>query len=99
MTQFATLVQHRTLPGKREDVERVWQKHIKPHVAGNPNFRAYFYCFGDDPDSIGAFQSYSDRNAAAAFVKTPEYAAYYEEVKPYLLGDPTITVLDVRWSK
>lgn len=99
MNKHALFVQHRTLPGKRQDVERVWQKHIKPAVSANASHQAYFYCFGETPDSICAFQCYSDTNAAANFVKTPEYAAYYAEVKPYLLGDPIITVLDVRWSK
>lgn len=99
MPAHALFIQHRTRPGMRNEVQRVWRKHVEPAISANPDHHAYFYCFGEDPDSICAFQAYDDRAAAAAFVKTPECAAYYAEVTPLLLGEPTITVLQVQWSK
>lgn len=99
MAGYALFIQHRTKPGKRNDVEAVWRKHMKPTVAANEKHVAYFYCFGDNPDSICAFQQYPDREATAEFIRTPQYAAYYKEVSPLLLGEPNIVALDVRWSK
>jgi quinol monooxygenase YgiN len=96
---YALFIQHKTLPGKRDDVQRVWQKHMMPAIAINDGHTAYFYSFGADPDSICAFQVYRDQEAAGAFLKKPEYAAYLEEVEPLLMGDPVVTVLDVQWSK
>lgn len=99
MVGYALFIQHRTKPGKRDEAEAIWCKHIKSTVAANEDHVAYFYGFGEDPDSICAFQHYPDRAAAAAFVKTSQYAAYYEEVSPLLLGEPVIIALDVQWSK
>jgi quinol monooxygenase YgiN len=99
MSQHAAFVQLRTRPGKREEVQNVWSKHLEPLIRKESGFLAYFYCLRDEPDSICAFQTYSNRDAAAAFVKTPEYAAYYAEIKPLLLGEAEVTMLEVKWSK
>jgi quinol monooxygenase YgiN len=96
---YALFIQHKTLPGKRDEVQRVWQKHMMPTIAANEGHTAYFYCFGTDPDTICAFQVYRDQEIAGAFLKRAEYAAYLEEVEPLLTGEPAVTVLDVQWSK
>jgi quinol monooxygenase YgiN len=99
MSEHAVFVHHQTLPGMREDVQSAWRRHLQHLISADPGFRAYFYCFGEDPDSICAFQTYRSRDAAAAFVKSPEFAAYYEEVTPLLLGQAKVTVVNVQWSK
>lgn len=99
MSGYALIIQHRTQPGRRAEVQKVWQKHMQPAITANEGHLAYFYNFGSDPDSIIAFQHYVSQEAAAAFLKTPDYARYLEEVEPLLSGDPTVTVLDVQWSK
>lgn len=99
MAGHALFIQHKTRPGMRDAVQRIWQKHMEPSIALNPDHEAYFYCFGEGPDTICAFQRYSSREAAAAFVKTPEYAAYQAEIAPLLQSEPAVIVLDVQWSK
>jgi quinol monooxygenase YgiN len=99
MSQHAAFVQLRIRPGKREEVQNAWSKHLEPLIRKESGFLAYFYCFGDEPDSICAFQTYSSRDAAAAFVKAPEYVAYYAEIRPHLLGEAVVTLLDVQWLK
>jgi quinol monooxygenase YgiN len=99
MSGYALFIQHKTKPGKRGDVQEVWQKHMQPTVTANRDHLAYFYCFGNDPDSICAFQIYSNQEAAAAFLTVPAYVSYNEEVKPLLEGEPVITSLHVEWSK
>lgn len=96
---YALFVQHETLPGKRDEVQRVWRKHMMPAIAANDGHTAYFYSFGSNPDTICAFQVYRDQDAAGAFLKRAEYTAYLEEVEPLLTGDPVVTVLDVQWTK
>lgn len=99
MTGYALTIAHRTKPGRREEVHRVWRRHMLPAIAANPGHRAYFYCFGPEPDTIVAFQHYADAAAGRAFLQTPDYGRYLAEVTPLLEGKPTVTVLDVRWTK
>ena len=99
MSKHALFIKHRTQPGKRDEVERVWRKHMMPAIAANPDHEAYFYSFGTEPDTICAFQQYTSAEAAAAFLKHPAYATYLDEVTPLLAGEPLVQVLDIRWSK
>lgn len=99
MSGYALFIQHKTQPGKRAEVQAVWQKHMQPAIYANPGHLAYFYSFGAGPDDICAFQHYVDAAAASAFLKTTDYANYLAEVTPLLLGEPKVTVLDVQWVK
>lgn len=95
----ALFIRHKTLPGKREAAQATWLKHMMPAIDNNDDHGAYFYCFGNEPDSICAFQQYRTQAAAGAFLETQAYAEYLEEVSPLLVGEPVVTVLDVQWSK
>ena len=52
MTKHALFLQHRTKPGERENVQKIWQKHMQPAITENPDHEIYVYSFGDDPDRI-----------------------------------------------
>jgi quinol monooxygenase YgiN len=100
MPQTALFIRHKTLPGKRDQVRSVWEKHMAPAIAANPGHTAYFYCFDDsDPDAICAFQQYASPDAARDFLGTPSYAAYLKDVEPLLSGPPQVTTLTPVWSK
>ena len=97
---FAILIHHKTLPGKRDEVFKVWTEHMAPAIAANPGHLAYFYCFDHgDPDSIVAFQQYASVEASREFLKTATYAAYLKAVEPLLSGPPKVTALTPLWSK
>ena len=100
MSQIALFVKHKTLPGKRDEVREVWERHMAPTIAANPGHSAYFYCFDNsDADSICAFQLYASSQAAEDFLKTPSYAAYLKAVEPLLSGPPHVTPLTPIWTK
>ena len=100
MTQLALIIRHRTLPGRREDVQKVWQTHMEPTIAANPGHLAYYYCFDDaDPDAISAFQVYDSAESSQRFLETDSYAAYLREVEPLLSGPPQVTGLTPVWTK
>lgn len=100
MASFALIVKHKTQPGRRDDVRRVWEKHMAPAISANPGHTAYFYCFDNkDPDSIWAFQQYESEKASQEFVNTVSYAAYLKEVEPLLSSPPQVTPLTPMWSK
>jgi quinol monooxygenase YgiN len=96
----ALFIRHKTLPGKRDQVRSVWERHMAPAIAANPGHTAYFYCFDDaDPDAICAFQQYVSVQAARDFLQMPDYAAYLKDVEPLLSGPPQVTTLTPVWSK
>ncbi len=100
MTQVALIIRHQTLPGKREDVRRVWETHMAPAVAGNRGHLAYFYCFDNaDPDVVSAFQVYDSAESSQQFLETDAYIAYVRDVEPLLVGPPQVTSLTPMWSK
>lgn len=100
MTSLALIIKHKTQPGKRDEVRKVWERHMAPAVSANPGHIAYFYCFDNaDPDAIVAFQQYVSAEAAGEFLKTDSYAAYLQEVEPLLSGPPQVTALTPMWSK
>lgn len=100
MTSLALIIKHKTQPGKRDEVRKVWERHMAPAVSANSGHLAYFYCFDNaDPDAILAFQQYVSAEAAGEFLKTDDYAAYLQEVEPLLAGPPHVTTLTPMWSK
>lgn len=99
MTKHALYLQHRTKPGARDDVQKVWQKHMQPAIGSNPGHEAYVYSFGSDPNQICAFQVYSSAEDANAFLRSPAYIAYEKEVAPLLEGPPQVDVLQPQWIK
>jgi quinol monooxygenase YgiN len=100
MSRAALFIKHKTLPGRREDVRRIWERHMAPAISDNPAHTAYFYCFDSaDPDSIGAFQEYASAEAASAFVKTASYLEYVKEVESLLAGPPQVMRLTPVWTK
>ena len=100
MTKIALFVKHKTQPGKRDEVRRVWERHMRPNIASNPRHEAYFYCFdNNDSDAICAFQQYADLESSRDFLKTESYAAYLKEVEPLLAGPPEVTSVTPVWVK
>lgn len=42
MTRTALFIQHRTLPGKRDEMRQIWERHVKPRVEANSAHLFYF---------------------------------------------------------
>lgn len=100
MSTLVLIIKHKTLPGKRDEARRVWEKHMAPAIAGNPGHAAYYYCFdNDEPDSIVAFQQYVNAEASQDFLKSDPYLAYLRNVEPLLSGPPQVTALTPVWQK
>ena len=100
MSELALIIRHQTLPGRRDDVRKVWEEHMAPAVDGNAGHVAYFYCFDNtDPDAISAFQVYDSAESSQRFLETDAYAAYLRAVEPLLSGPPQVTSLTPQWTK
>lgn len=100
MSKTALFVRHQALPGQRDEVRRVWEKHVKPRAAANPAHEAYYFCFDSRaPDIICVFQLYSDVAAMQAFLQGAWYDEYLREVGEFVAVPPQITPADLIWSK
>jgi quinol monooxygenase YgiN len=100
MTTLALIIKHKTQPDKRDDVRKIWERHMALAIASNPGHAAYFYSFDNvEPDSIYAFQQYASTEASHEFLKTESYAAYLKDVEPLLSGPPQVTALTPIWSE
>lgn len=100
MTGHAVFIFHRTLPGNRDKVRAVWERHMAPAVEGNADHLAYFYCLDIvDEDVLRVFQLYRDEAASKAFLGHPNYAAYLIEVEGLLAGPPEVFQATPMWQK
>lgn len=96
----AIFIVHRTRPGQRDAVRDIWIKHMAPAIADNAGHLAYHYCFDTkDADLVRVFQLYTDADAAAAFLRHPNYAAYQEEVAALLVEPSEIHAVQPQWQK
>jgi quinol monooxygenase YgiN len=100
MPKTALFIRHQAQPGKRDDVRRIWERHVKPRVAANPAHEAYFFCYdNDDPDVICVFQLYTDLASMQDFLKGSWYADYLNEVGQFVAVPPQITPATLVWAK
>ncbi|MDQ3133611.1 MAG: antibiotic biosynthesis monooxygenase [Acidobacteriota bacterium] len=100
MDKTALFIRHQAQPGKRDEVRRVWEKHVKPRVEANPAHEAYFFCYDDnDPDVICVFQLYTDMASMQDFLKGAWYADYLSEVSQFIEAQPQISPATLVWAK
>ena len=77
----ALFVRHKAKPGGRAQVQHVWEKHVKPRAAANPQHLAYYFCHdAADADVVCVFQLYTDEQAMKDFLSGDWYPAYLAEV-------------------
>lgn len=100
MSKTALFVRHQTRPGKREEMQRIWEKHVKPRAAANPAHTAYYFCHDDnDPDSVCVFQLYETATAMDEFLAGDWYPAYLKEVSEVVAAPPQLTSTSLIWEK
>jgi quinol monooxygenase YgiN len=100
MSKSALFVRHQARPGKRDEVQRIWEKHVKPRAEANPGHEAYYFCYDDqDPDVVCVFQLYSDAAAAREFLSGAWYPEYLQEVAEVVASPPQITPATLVWNK
>lgn len=100
MSQTALFVRHKTLPGKRADMQRIWEKHVKPRAEANPAHAAYYFCHdNDDPDTVCVFQLYDSASAMEEFLAGDWYPKYLREVAEVVSSPPQLTTTALVWAK
>jgi uncharacterized protein YndB with AHSA1/START domain/quinol monooxygenase YgiN len=98
--ETALFVRHRAKPGQRDDVRRVWEKHVKPRAAANSAHLAYYFCFDTaDPDVVCVFQLYTSEAAMTEFLAGAWYPDYLAEIAAVVAEPPHIMPASVLWAK
>jgi quinol monooxygenase YgiN len=100
MNKTALFIRHHAKPGRREDVQRIWEKYVKPRVISSPDHEVYYFCHDQsDPDVISVFQLYNNEEAMKKFLSGPWYPEYLEEIKQVVVGPPQICPASLVWTK
>lgn len=100
MTGKVLYIRHKALPGKREEVMRIWEKYARTYIEGSSNQLVYVYGFDDDdPDAIVAYQVYIPVTGADAFVKQPWYPDYERETAALLAEPSEFRMITPQWIK
>jgi quinol monooxygenase YgiN len=100
VSKTALFIRHQARPGRRDDVRRVWEKHVRPRVEANPAHEAYYFCYdAADPDVICVFQLYRDAEAMRAFSAEAWYPDYLNEVSQVVVAPPQIIPATLVWTK
>lgn len=100
MSKTALFIRHQAQPGKREEVRRIWEKHVKPRVEANPAHEAYYFCHDEkNADVICVFQLYSSAAAMEEFLSGEWYPGYLAEVGAVVAAPPQITPAALMWAK
>lgn len=100
MPRTAFFIRHQARPGRRDDVQRIWEKHVKPRAISNPAHEGYYFCYdATDPDVVRVFQLYSSEAASRDFLSGPWYPDYLAEISEVVVAPPEISVASLIWEK
>lgn len=100
MSKSALFIRHKTKPGKRDDVRRIWEKYARDYVAGSTGQLAYYYCYDDrDPDTVVVFQLAADPASGRDFVTQPWFADYERETAALLAAPSEFRAATPEWVK
>jgi len=99
MTKAAMIIKSRAAEGRRGDLEALYQKHLAPRAAANPDQEVVVWCDdAHDPDVFYLFEIYSSERAIAANAQTPWFGEYMAAAGPMLAGSPEVTMAKPRWT-
>ncbi len=100
MGKLAMSVTTRTKPGKREDVQRLYEQRLVPRASENEAQEIVVWCAdAADPDVFHLFEIYRDPEAAQAAGQATWFWEYLAEVGPLLEGQPEVWTAVPTWAK
>ena len=100
MAKLVLIVKTRTQPGKREDVYRLFQKHLASRVQGTDALEVFVWCADEiDADTFYIFEIYRDRTVQQVNAQEPAYLAYLQEAGPLLAHPSEIMTATPVWGK
>ena len=100
MGELAMIIKTTTQPGKREEVEALYDEMMAPRAEANEDQQVVVWCADQhDPDTFYLFEIYRDAAAMGANAQASWFADYMAKVGPLLAGEPEVGMATPRWSK
>jgi len=100
MKKLALFVKVTAKPGKRDEVWRLWKKHVLPNVQAANGIEINCYCYdANDKDTLCFFELFSDSADFKAANESQWYAEYVQLVKPLLAAPSEVIFADPIWAK
>jgi quinol monooxygenase YgiN len=101
MSKLALYIRNKAKPGMRDDVRRVWEKHVRANIAGTNSVLSYYYCHDEkDPDTVIVFVLVSDKTSRLKeILEQPWYADYKRETGAMLAESPEVRTATAEWVK
>lgn len=100
MGELAMIIKTRTQPGKRAEVQKLYQELLVPRAVENDAQEIVVWCDDQhDPDTFTLFEIYRDGAAFGANARSDWFADYMARVGPLLAGEPEVTMATPGWSK
>jgi len=94
------MVSGRAQSGKREDVRRLFETHLAPHVIANVSQPIVAWCADNaDPDAFYLWEVYTDPAAMEANGRASWFGEYMSAVGALLDGQPEVTTAAPMWLK
>jgi quinol monooxygenase YgiN len=100
MAKLVLIVRTKTQPGKRDDVYRLFEKHLASRVEDTDALEVFVWCADEmDANTFYIFEIYGDRTVQQANAEDPAYFAYLQEAQPLLASPPEVVTATPVWTK
>lgn len=100
MSKLAAIMSITTLPGRRDELRRLWQEHLQARVEQSAVQEFYLVVEdADDADTLHFVEVYADGAQMVANAEAPWFGAYLAAVKPLLAGPPRVATGRPVWAK
>jgi quinol monooxygenase YgiN len=100
MAKIALFITAKAQPGKREELRKLFEKHIKPHAEANQLEESCVYCYAnEDEDTICMFEMFSEPSVVKEDMESEWFGAYQKEASSVLAGPPQVVMATPVWAK
>jgi len=100
MDKVAMIIKTTAVPGKRDELFNLYEKHLGPRAESNEAQEVVVWCADQqDPDVFVLFEIYRDADALGANAGADWFGAYMAEAMPLLAGEPEVIMAEPRWNK
>lgn len=100
MSQLTIFIKTRCQPGKRDEVFKLWEKHLKPRLMSNPDQIGYSFSYDNyDENVFHLFELYASQEAFQANSQESWFADYMAEAGPLLDGEPEFSMSTPQFTK
>jgi len=100
MAKTALFIRATTKPGKRDELRKVFEQHLIPHIEANTGQDFCFYCYGtDDENTVCMFEVLSEPSNLPAVLQSDWFKAYLAAAEPLLAKPTEVITTPPVWAK